>query len=156
MSVNLNSLQIVIDLSRRRRDQVGVRVTAAQRELNNAQQQLEQLNQFAHEGQTRWLSRAAEGVTAVLMQHQQEFAEKIQHAIQFQMNVIAQREEALQAELSALQAAEREMATLEKVAERTRNAQQVAAGKAEQKRNDEMAMSMLAHQRRLAEQENAT
>lgn len=155
MSVNLKSLQIVIDLARRKRDQWGTRVAAAQRELQQAQDQLAQLTHFANEGQTKWRSRAAEGVTPVLMQHHNEFTLKIQHAIDFQGRVIAQREGRLQADLGGLQVAERELATLEKVAEHRRLEQQTMANKAEQKLNDEMAMTMLAHQRRLAEQEHA-
>jgi flagellar FliJ protein len=155
MSVNLKSLQIVIDLARRKRDQWGAQVAAAHRELQQAQDQLAQLSHFADEGQTKWLSRAAEGVTPVLMQHHNEFALKIQHAIDFQGRVIGQREGRLQAELGGLQAAERELATLEKVAEHSRLVRQKIAHKAEQKLNDEMAMTMLAHQRRLAEQEHA-
>lgn len=155
MSVNLKSLQIVIDLARRKRDQVGALVAGAQRELGQAQDQLSQLTHFANDGQARWMSRAAEGVTTVLMQHQKDFTVKIQHAIDFQTQVIGQKESRLEATLTELQAAERALATLEKVADRTRSARQLAAGKAEQKLNDEMAMSMLAHQRRQTEQENA-
>lgn len=155
MSVNLNSLQIVIDLARRKRDQAGARVAAAQRERENAANQLAQLTHFADDGQARWLTRAAEGVTAVLMQHQKDFTAKIQHAIDFQANVMTQREASVHKEMALLQAAEREMATLEKMAERTRSARQLLANKAEQKHNDEMAMAMLAHQRRETEQEHA-
>lgn len=155
MSVNLKSLQIVIDLARRQRDQWGGRVAAARRELRQAQDQLSQLTHFAHEGQTKWMSRAAEGVTTVLMQHQTDFTLKIRHAIDFQGRVIGQREAQFQAELAGLQAAERELATLETVAERSRLERQKSANKAEQKLNDEMAMSMLAYQRRLTEQEHA-
>lgn len=156
MSVNLKSLQIVIDLARRKRDQSGAQVASAQRELGQVQDQLSQLTHFADDGQTRWMSRAAEGVSTVLMQHQKDFTVKIQHAIDFQLQVVGKKQARLEATLSELQASERALATLEKVAERTRSAHQLAAGKAEQKLNDEMAMAMLAHQRRQTEQENAS
>ena len=52
-----------------------------------------------------------------------------------------------------LQEKEQALATLKKVAERTHFAQQVAEHKRAQKQTDEMAMSMLAYQRRENEQE---
>lgn len=153
MSINLKSLATVIDLARRRRDEAGAQVANAQQALRSAHAQMDQLRQFADEGQSKWMARSAAGVSPVLLQHQRDFARKIQHAIDFQTNVIAQKESAAQATLAALQSAERELATLEKVAERTLAQRRQAAHKAEQKMNDEMAMSMLAHQRRQAEQE---
>lgn len=155
MSINLKSLATVIDLARRRRDEAGAHVARAQQALASARAQMDQLAHFADEGQSKWMARSAAGVSPVLMQHQRDFAHKIQHAIDFQTNVIAQRDGHLQATLAALQLAERELATLEKVVERTLTQQRLAAHKAEQKMNDEMAMSMLAHQRRQAEQEPA-
>jgi flagellar FliJ protein len=155
MSLNLKSLATVIDLARRRRDEVGAQLAYAQQALRSAHAQMDQLTHFADEGQSKWMARSATGVSPVLMQHQRDFSLKIQHAIDFQTNVIAQKESLAQAAIAALQLAERELATLEKVAERTLAQRRQAAHKAEQKINDEMAMSMLAHQRRQAEQESA-
>lgn len=155
MSVNLKSLATVIDLARRRRDEAGAQVARAQAELANARAQMAQLSHYAEDGQNKWMVRSAAGVSPALMQHQRDFALKIQHAIDFQTNVITQREGGLQTTLANLQVAERELATLEKVAERALALQRQSAHKAEQKLNDEMAMSMLAYQRRQAEQESA-
>ena len=153
MSVNLKSLGIVIDLATRRRDEAGTVVAAAMRDLTQATQQLQQLTDYANDGESKWRARAAEGVTVALMQHQRAFAEKIQQAVDFQVNVIKQKETALDATRRHLQEKEQALATLKKVAERTRMAQQVAQHKRSQKQTDEMAMSMLAYQRRENEQE---
>lgn len=153
MSVNLKSLGIVIDLATRLRDEAGTMVAAAMRDLTQATQQLQQLTDYANDGETKWRARAAEGVTVALMQHQRAFAEKIQQAVDFQVNVIKQKETALDATRRHLQEKEQALATLKKVAERTRLAQQVAQHKRSQKQTDEMAMSMLAYQRRENEQE---
>jgi flagellar FliJ protein len=153
MSVNLKSLGIVIDLATRLRDEAGTMVAAAMRDLTQATQQLQQLTDYANDGETKWRARAAEGVTVALMQHQRAFAEKIQQAVDFQVNVIKQKETALDATRRHLQEKEQALATLKKVAERTRMAQQVAQHKRSQKQTDEMAMSMLAYQRRENEQE---
>jgi flagellar FliJ protein len=153
MSVNLKSLGIVIDLATRLRDEAGTMVAAAMRDLTQATQQLQQLTDYANDGEAKWRARAAEGVTVALMQHQRAFAEKIQQAVDFQVNVIKQKETALDATRRHLQEKEQALATLKKVAERTRLAQQVAQHKRSQKQTDEMAMSMLAYQRRENEQE---
>lgn len=154
MSVNLKSLGIVIDLATRNRDEAGTMVAAAMRDLAQATQQLHQLTDYANDGEMKWRARAAEGVSVALMQHQRAFAEKIQQAVDFQANVIRQKEAALEATRRHLQEKEQALATLKKVAERTRLAQQTAAHKLAQKQTDEMAMSMLAFQRREAEQES--
>ena len=153
MSVDLKSLEIVIDLATRRRDEAGTMVAAAMRDLTQATQQLQQLTDYASDGESKWRTRAAEGVTVALMQHQRAFAEKIQQAVDFQVNVIKQKETALDATRRHLQEKEQALATLKKVAERTRLVQQVAQDKRSQKQTDEMAMSMLAYQRRENEQE---
>lgn len=153
MSVNLKSLGIVIDLATRRRDEAGTMVAAAMRDLTQATQQLHQLTDYANDGETKWRARAANGVSVALMQHQRAFAEKIQQAVDFQVNVIKQKEAALHATRHHLQEKEQALATLKKVAERARLAQQMAEHKRSQKQTDEMAMSMLAYQRRENEQE---
>lgn len=156
MSVNLKSLGLVIDLATRKRDEAGTMVAAAMRDLGQAKRQLLQLTDYAEDGEMKWRTRAAEGVSMALMQHQRAFAEKIQQAVDFQGNVIRQKEAALEATRYHLQEKEKELATLKKVAERTRLAQQMAEHKRSQKQTDEMAMSMLAYQRRQNEQESLT
>ena len=128
-------------------------VAGAMQDLAQATQQLQQLTDYANEGETKWRARAAEGVSVALMQHQRTFAEKIQQAVDFQANVIKQKETALDATRRHLQEKEQALATLKKVAERARLAQQVVEHKRAQKQTDEMAMSMLAYQRRENEQE---
>jgi len=156
MSVNLKSLAIVIDLATRKRDEAGKMVAAAMRDLNQAQLQLQQLTDYAADGEAKWRERAATGVSVALMQHQRAFAEKIQQAVDFQATVIEQKQNALEATRQNLQEKEQTLATLEKVAERTRMANELAEQKRQQKQTDEMAMTMLAFQRRQHEQEYQT
>ena len=156
MSVNLKNLAIVIDLATRKRDEAGNMVAAAMRDLSQATNQLQQLTDYAADGEAKWRERAASGVSVALMQHQRAFTEKIQQAVDFQENVIQQKQTALEATRQHLQEKEQALATLKKVAERTRLAQQLAEQKRQQKQTDEMAMSMLAFQRRQNEQEYLT
>jgi flagellar FliJ protein len=153
MAVNLKSMQLVVDLATRRRDHAGTQLAAALQALEQAKAQLAQLVDYTAEGQHKWQARSAMGVSGVLVQHQRAFSQKLQEAIDFQNQVIRQKEATVSTAQGQLQLAERELATLNKVVERTRHTQEAAARKREQKQVDEMAMSMLAHQRRLAEQE---
>lgn len=156
MPVNLRSLRIVIEHAERQRDSAGVAVAHAMRELGSAQLQLRQLTDYASDGEVKWRARAAEGVSVPLLQHQRAFVEKIQQAVDFQGNVIQQKEANLARANANLQAKEQTLATLKKVAERAAQAKAMAEYKREQKLTDEMAMSMLAFQRREQEQEALT
>lgn len=153
MTINLKSLKTVIDLAVRKRDGAAEGVARAQNELAAARMQMEQLMAYAHEGEAKWAERSAAGVSPVLVHHNQQFMAKIQNARDFQTNVLSQREQQLAQARQGLALTERELATLKKVEERTRQAIQQARNKAEQKLNDDMAMTMLAHQRRIAAEE---
>lgn len=153
MSVNLKSIQVVIDLATQRRDHAGTQLAAAMHALEQAQAQLTQLVDYTAEGQAKWMARSTQGVSGVLVQHQRAFSQKLQEAVDFQNQVIRQKQATVTSAQNILQQAERELATLKKVVERTIQAQQAIVRKREQKQVDEMAMSMLAHQRREAEQE---
>jgi flagellar export protein FliJ len=148
MAVDLKSLRTVIDMATTQRDNAGAALAFARQQLAQGQAQLKQLADYVDEGQGKWTQRAAQGVTVVLMQHQRQFMDKIQAAIDFQHNVLTQRQAQVDRALQALQAAELALAKVKKVEQITLMEQAVKANKAEQKLNDEMAMSMLAYQRR--------
>ena len=156
MALHPKSMELVIDLALRRRDEAGARVAAAMGQLQQAQQQLQQLTDYTAEGATKWHARSMQGVSGVLLQHRRAFEHKLQEAIDFQHNVIAQQEQHLARQQESLQAAERELSTLKKLRERTEQATAQRAQRQQQKQLDEMAMAMLAFQRRQAEQEITT
>jgi flagellar FliJ protein len=153
MAVNLKSLEIVIALASRKRDEAAGRVAQAQAGLAAAHAQMRQLRDYVHEGEMKWMARTTAGVSTALFGHQKQFASKIQHAMDFQTDTIKQREMTLNQTQAFLAAAERELATLEKVSERIRAQRAMAQNKTEQKHNDDMAMVMVAHQRHTATQE---
>ena len=148
MAVDLKSLRTVIDTATNQRDNAGAALAFARQQLAQGQAQLKQLADYVDEGQGKWTQRAAQGVTVVLMQHQRQFMDKIQAAIDFQHNVLTQRQAQVDRALQALQAAEIALAKVKKVEQITLAEKALKANKAEQKLNDEMAMSMLAYQRR--------
>lgn len=150
MPVDLKSLRTVIGVTTTRRDDAGAALASARQQLAAAEAQMAQLTDYVDQGQVKWAGRAAQGVTPVLMQHQRHFMDKIQAAIDFQANVIQQRNAQVTRAMQALQAAEQALAKIEKVQQITLDSIALKAKKTEQKLTDEMAMSMLAHQRRQA------
>lgn len=150
MPVDLKSLRTVIGVATTRRDDAGAALASARQQLAAAEAQMAQLTDYVDQGQEKWAGRAAQGVTPVLMQHQRHFMDKIQAAIDFQANVIQQRNAQVTRAMQALQAAEQALAKIEKVQQITLDSIALKAKKTEQKLTDEMAMSMLAHQRRQA------
>ncbi len=150
MPVDLKSLRTVIGVATTRRDDAGAALASARQQLAAAEAQMAQLTDYVDQGQVKWAGRAAQGVTPVLMQHQRHFMDKIQAAIDFQANVIQQRSAQVTRAMQALQAAEQALAKIEKVQQITLDSIALKAKKTEQKLTDEMAMSMLAHQRRQA------
>ncbi len=153
MAVDPKSLRTVIDMATNRRDSAGAALARARQQLNIGQEQLKQLSDYVDEGNGKWTQRAAQGVSVVLMQHQRQFMEKIQAAIDFQHNVLNQRQAQVESAEKALQAAEMALAKIQKVEHLVLSDKALKANKADQKMNDEMAMAMLAHQRRLAQTE---
>lgn len=154
MAVNLKSLRTVIDLATTRRDDAGAALAEARQQLATAQAQMRQLTQYVEDGEAKWTQRASQGVTVVLMQHQRQFMSKIQAAIDFQNNVLTQRENQVNRALQNLQSAEQALAKIQKVEQITLSDIALKSKKYDQKLNDEMAMSMLAHQRRQTAKEN--
>lgn len=150
MPVDLKSLRTVIGVATTRRDDAGAALASARQQLAAAEAQMAQLTDYVDQGQVKWAGRAAQGVTPVLMQHQRHFMDKIQAAIDFQANVIQQRNAQVTRAMQALQGAEQALAKIEKVQQITLDSIALKAKKTEQKLTDEMAMSMLAHQRRQA------
>ena len=148
MAVDLKSLRTVIGMATAKRDTAGAALVRARQQLAQGEAQLKQLGDYVDEGQGKWRQRVAHGITVVLMQHQRQFMDKIQVAIDFQHNVLVQRQAQVDRAAQALQAAELALAKVKKVEQITLMEKAMKANKYEQKINDEMAMSMLAYQRR--------
>lgn len=156
MAVDLKNLRTVITVATARRDTAGAALASARQQQASANAQLAQLAEYVDQGQAKWAERATQGVTAVLMQHQREFMAKIQAAIDFQGNVIQQRKAQADRALQTLQAAEQTLAKVKKIEQQIIDSIAIHAIKAEKKQNDEMVMSMLAHQRRTTATETRT
>ncbi len=140
---NLQTLNKVVDMAEKRRDDARASLAQQQRELQIAQDQLQQLQTYAQEAQQRWMARGSSaGVDAQQLFHQRQFMQKIDHALDFQRGVIANREALIERAQNQLLVAERDVAGLRKYTERKLQAVQQLAQRQEQKATDEMALSI--------------
>ena len=143
-------LETVLEVAGMRRDDCLRALGQARHALEQGHQQLAQLQSYASESQTRWNQRASQGVTAQLLHHHRQFMARIEEAARFQEDVIQRLESEVQRCEKLTLEAERELAALNKFAERKRQAQLQAAERQDQKLNDEMAAN--AHRRQASTQ----
>ncbi len=139
----IQTLNKVVDLAEKRRDEARAALAQQQRELQIAHEQLQQLQTYAAEAQQRWMARSSgAGVDAQQLFHQRQFMAKIDHALEFQRGVIANREALIERSQGQLMVAERDVAGLRKYTERKLQAAQQIAQRQDQKATDEMALSI--------------
>lgn len=132
-------IDTVVEIAAQKRDEAMRALGRVQNELEQARQQMTQLQDYAVESQTRWNHRATEGVSAALMQHQRQFMARLDHAVAFQRDVIVGIERSLEQLRVEVTAAERELASLNKYVERRVRAWQQEQQRHEQKATDETA-----------------
>lgn len=135
-------LDAVIEVYTRKRDDMLQSLGHAQRELQQAQQQMDQLQSYAAESQQRWLQRATGGVSPTLILTQRQFMAKLDHAITFQNGVMQRLQLSIDNCQQLLLQAERELAGIHKYIERRTQQWQHQLQRQEQRHNDEMAANL--------------
>jgi flagellar FliJ protein len=139
----IQTLNKVVEIAEKRRDEARASLAQQQRELQIAQDQMQQLQTYAQEAQARWATRSStSGVDATQLFHHRQFMQKIDHALDFQRGVLSNREALIERCQSQLMVAERDVAGLRKYTERKLQVVQQKAQRQEQKATDEMALSI--------------
>ena len=138
----IQTLSKVVELAAKRRDEALSNLAKARREQQQAEDQMVQLTGYAQEAQQRWADRSSKGVDATLLHHHRAFMHKIEHAMEFQREVLRNREELVQRCESQVHVAERDLAGLQKFTDRKLMAIHQLAQRQEQKNTDEMALSI--------------
>jgi len=136
---NLNS---VVEVYTRKRDDMLQALGNAQREMQQAQQQMDQLQNYAVESQQRWMQRAASGVSPTLIFTQRQFMAKLDHAITFQNGVMQRLQLSIDNCQQQLVQAERELAGINKYIERRSQQWHHQLQRQEQRHNDEIAANL--------------
>lgn len=136
------SLATVLEVSTLRRDDALQALVQARREHAQAEQQMAQLRGYTQESLDRWQARARQGVSPMLLQAQQQFMAKLDHAIGFQDGVLERTQKQIERCEQKVQQAERDLAALKKYDERREETWQKQLQHQEQKNNDEMAANL--------------
>lgn len=152
MTKPAQNLEPVIEIAERRRDEALAECARLQSEQRQAQEQMDQLTTYADEANRRWVERGAAGVDVTLLMHHRQFMAKLENAMAFQQDVLADRAQRVQRATAAVQDAERDLASLRKYAARQIEAWQQTLQRREQKHTDEMAQNI--HRRRLENDSN--
>jgi flagellar FliJ protein len=147
MSTAIQTLNKVVELAQKRRDDALAHMARLQREMAQAQGQMQQLQTYADEAQTRWNQRSSIGVDAQVLHHQRQFMQKIDHAVAFQRGVLGQRQAQINQAQQQVHVAERDLAGLRKYTHIKVQALLHSAQRQEQKQTDEMALSIHLRQR---------
>ena len=136
---SLNALMIAIDMAVRKRDEARNALRERQRAHDAAKSQMEQLQSYALEMLQRW--GASEGATMKpeVMLHHRQFMDRLQHAMDLQVKVMADQAIRLEAAQKALMATELRLTSLNKVVETRRRDIALAQMRREQKQTDERA-----------------
>lgn len=138
----LHTLNKVVELAEKRRDEALAVVAQMQREKKIAQDQMDQLQAYALEAETRWVARSAAGVDTAMLMHHREFMHKIYHAVEFQRGVLADRQRLIDTAQEQVHVTERDLMGLRRFTERKQQAIQQKVQRQEQKQTDEMALSI--------------
>lgn len=138
----MQTLNKVVELAGKRRDEALSHLAQLQREMQTAQAQMGQLQAYANEAQQRWDVRGNTGIDAQMLHHQRQFMAKLDHAMDFQRGVIAQRQGQIDQAQQQVMVAERDLAGLRKYTDRKLHVLLQTAQRQEQKQTDEMALSI--------------
>lgn len=138
----IQTLNKVVELAEKRRDEALGHLAQLRRELQLAQEQMDQLQAYAQEAQQRWAARGSAGVDVTLLHHHRQFMAKIDHAMEFQRSVLGQRESQAEKAQQQVHVAERDVAGLRKYTDRQLQTLLQRAQRQDQKATDEMALAI--------------
>lgn len=134
-----NSLCVAIDLAESSRDQALAVLQQHRSSLAHAQDQLEQLQTYAHETESRWARNAQAGTTPELLRHHYQFMARLQQAVVLQQDVLAGSNSRLMAAQQQVLQAEIHMASLKLLLSKRQAGQLHQEQRREQKQMDEFA-----------------
>jgi flagellar FliJ protein len=134
-----HALIVALDLAKRRRDDAVKQLQNVQRTQQAAQDQMGQLESYAHELDNRWGMRAAATIKPEVMYHHNQFMERLNHAMGLQTGVVADKKVQVEQAQQVLMAAEVRVASLQKLIERKQSDVVNVLAKQEQKQTDERA-----------------
>lgn len=135
----VKSILLAIEVASRRRDQLGKKLAEIRQTQMFAQDQMNQLQAYATDTDTRWTSAAQIRATPELMRHHYQFMDRLHHAIGLQSGVI--NDVMLQVEVArkVLLEAEFRLSSLKQILKKKQAEMAVLQTRREQRQMDEFA-----------------
>lgn len=140
----LKSVVLAIDVAIRKRDQAGKQLMQAQRTYQFAQGQLDQLESYAADSESRWTASAQISMSPELLQHHYQFMGRLRHAIGLQDGVMSDLKRQLDEAKKLALEAEIRLAGLQTVMKKKQVDIAIVMARREQKQMDEFAAMQYA------------
>ena len=137
----VSSVLLAIDVATRKRDQAMQDLMHVQSKLAHAQGQMEQLETYGIETESRWLNAAQTSTTPELMRHHYQFMDRLTHAIGLQQGVLVNALDNTNNIKKQVLEAEFRLTSLKQVLKKKQANLAVCQNRREQKQTDEFASS---------------
>lgn len=149
------ALELAITQATLQRDARARALAQANRTLEFAHGQLNQLQQYAADTDARWIGDHLVGRSAELIRHHYLFMDRLQNAVSLQQGVIANLARQRDAAHQQLMQAEYRLAGFQQVLKARRAAQQAQQQRREQRETDEFAAQRHTRNRAIQTMEEA-
>ncbi|MDD2544920.1 MAG: flagellar export protein FliJ [Burkholderiaceae bacterium] len=142
---NLSALMVAVEAASRQRDAARHALQTARQVRQAALGQLDQLQAYAQETESRWGARPDTAVQPEVMFHHYQFMGRLDHAAGMQKTVVEDRDLRVQRAERVLLDAELRLASLRKVVEKRRQDLAALQARRDQKQTDERAALQYRH-----------
>lgn len=149
------SLLLAIDLATSRRDEAQTQLQKNVQAEAFAQDQMQQLQQYAQETEQRWLQGAQVSTSPEMLHHHYQFMGRLNQAIVLQEGVLANHQQRVNAARQVLMQAEFRLMSFKQVLASRHATEMKAHQRQEQKQMDELAGLQTQRQQRLQAENEA-
>ena len=143
MNKRAQHLLPVIDMAQTAEQEAAAKLRQYQAALQQAQQQLQNLEHYRDDYQQQWIDKGQAGVSGQWLMNYQRFLSQLEVAIEQQQKSLAWHENNVRSSQTLWQQAYARLEGLRKLVQRYREEAQKAADKQEQKLLDEMAQRLM-------------
>lgn len=143
MNKRAQRLLPVIDMAQTAEQEAAAKLRQYQAALQQAQQQLQNLEHYRDDYQQQWIDKGQTGVSGQWLMNYQRFLSQLEVAIEQQQKSLAWHENNVRSSQTLWQQAYARLEGLRKLVQRYRAEAQKAADKQEQKLLDEMAQRLM-------------
>lgn len=150
----LKSILLAIEMATRKRDELIRAAGRLQKNLEFAQNQMDQLTGYAADTDARWVGPTAQSRSAELIRHHYQFMERLQQAIALQSGAIDSSARQLEAGRQLLLQAEYRLAGLNQLLKDRQALMLVKERRSEQRQSDEFAALLHARNRHLSKEKH--